>query len=326
MRYILALACLFVAASAASAGEALKIGLICSGSVTDGGWTQLAKEAMDQVKARLGAQVSVIQKVSADKAGAEMRDYAADGYQLVIAHGYEFLNPAAEVAKTITATKFAVSGADAARPGIVTLDFDVSQASCQLGIIAGRVTKTGKLGFVGGAPFPSVKACYRGFLAGARSVRPDVTVAEAYTSWDEPVKSKAQVEAFLKQGIDLVYHDVDAASRGVFEAIKEHNAADVDHPAYVFGCVADQNANAICPEATLACAVIRLDEAFMRLAVAVRDGTFKAGLERQNIALGTCIAVLNPRLVGGLLTPALQAEVEAAGRRLVAGTLVVPAE
>lgn len=323
---LLSLMVLLLVATAASAGEALKIGLILAGSATDGGWNQLAADALAQVKVKLGAQVSVIQKVTQDKAGDELRDYAADGYQLVIAHGYEFLNPAAEAAKTITATKFAVSGADVAKPGIATLDFDLSQASYQLGIIAGRLTKSGKLGFVGGAPFPSVKACYRGFLAGAKSVKPEITVAEAYTSWDEPVKSKSQTEAFLRQGIDLVYHDVDAASRGVFEAIREHNAKNVAAPVYVFGCVADQNANPICAAYTPASAVIKLDTTFIRLATAVRDGGFKPGIERENIALGTCVAVLNPALTGTLLTPAIQAEVEEAGRKLAAGTITIPAE
>lgn len=322
----LAIVAAFALATCASAGEALKIGLILAGSAADNGWNQLAAEAIAQVKTKLGAQVSVIQKVTQDKAGDELRDYAADGFHLVIAHGYEFLNPAAEAAKGGTATRFAVSGADVAKPGIVTLDFDLSQASYQLGIIAGRMTKTGKLGFVGGAPFPSVKACYRGFLAGARSVKPEITVAEAYTSWDEPVKSKAQTEAFLRQGIDLVYHDVDAASRGVFEAIREHNVKKLTGEVYVFGCVADQNANPICASHTLASAVIRLDTAFLRLAIAVRDGAFKPGVERENIALGTCVAVLNPALLGTLLTPALQAEVEEAGKKLAAGTITIPAE
>ena len=325
-RTLTTIVALFALATVASAGEALKVGLILAGSATDGGWNQLAADALAQVKTKLGAQVAVIQKVTQDKAGDELRDYAADGYQLVIAHGYEFLNPAAEAAKTITATKFAVSGADVAKPGIATLDFDLSQASYQLGIIAGRMTKTGKLGFLGGAPFPSVKACYRGFVAGAKSVKPDVTVAEAYTSWDEPVKSKSQTEAFLRQGIDLVYHDVDAASRGVFEAIRERNVKDPASPVYVFGSVADQNANPICASHTLASAVIRLDTTFLRLATAVRDGSFKPGIERENIALGTCVAVLNPTLVGSLLTPAIQAEVEEAGKKLAAGTISVPTE
>ncbi|HEX3135488.1 MAG TPA: BMP family ABC transporter substrate-binding protein, partial [Planctomycetota bacterium] len=215
---------------------------------------------------------------------------------------------------------------DVARPGIITFDFDVSQASYQLGIIAGKLTKTGKLGFVGGSPIPSVKACYRGFVAGAKSVRADITVAEAYTSWDEPVKSKSQTEAFFAQGIDQVYHDVDSASRGVFEAVKERNAKDPAKPVYVFGCVANQNANAVCPDYTLASAVIRLDTIFRSVAEAVTAKSFTPGVVRENLARGTCVAVLNPRLIGGVLTAEIQALVDKAGKDLVAGRIVIPAE
>ena len=311
--------------AAGVAAEPMKIGLLCSGSISDGGWNQLAKEAIEQVAKDLKAEVSILQKITQDKAGDELRAYAADGYALVIAHGYEFLTPAAEVAAG-TPMKIAVSGADVARPGIITLDFDVSQASYQLGVIAGKLTTSGKLGFVGGAPIPSVKACYRGFLAGAKAVRADVTVAEAYTSWDEPVKSKAQAEAFFVQGIDMVYHDVDSASRGVFEAVQEHNARLPGSPVHVFGCVADQNANAICPQYTLASAVIRLDTAFRTVVDSVKAKLFSAGVVRENLARGTCIAVLNPRLVGGVLNAEVQALVEKAGKDLISGTIVIPAE
>lgn len=307
------------------AAEPLKIGLLCTGSVTDGGWNQLAKEGIEQVRKDLKAEVVVLQKVTQDRAGDELRTFAADGFDLVIAHGYEYLVPAAEVATTTT-MKIAVSGADVAKPGISTLDFDVSQASYQLGVIAGRMTKSGRLGFIGGAPFPSVKACYRGFLAGAKAVRPDVTVAEAYTSWDEPVKSKQQAEAFFAQGIDLVYPNVDAASRGVFEAVKERNARGPGDPVWVFGCVADHNANPHCPDHILASAVIRLDATFRAVADAVVAKTFTAGVVRENLARGTCVTVLNPRLVGGVLTAELQAQVAKAGEDLVAGRIVIPAQ
>lgn len=305
------------------AAEPLRIGLLCTGSVTDGGWNQLAKDGIERVKQDLKAEVVILQKVAQDRAGDELRAFAADGFDLVIAHGYEYLVPAAEVAAT-TPMKIAVSGADVAKPGIATLDFDVSQASYQLGVIAGKLTKSGKLGFIGGAPFPSVKACYRGFLAGAKSVRADVTVAEAYTSWDEPVKSKQQAEAFFAQGIDLVYPNVDAASRGVFEAVKERNAKDPVKPVYVFGCVADHNANPICPQYTLASAVIRLDATFRAVAESVTAKTFTAGVVREDLARGTCVAVLNPTLTDGVLTAELQELVARAGRDLIAGTITIP--
>ena len=318
-------AVLLAALATAFAADDLKIALLCTGSVTDGGWNQLAKEGLDQVQRTLCAKVSVLQKVSQEKAGDELRDYAAEGYDLVIAHGYEYLNPAAEAAKSAGAMRIAVCGADVARDGIATIDFDLSHASYQVGILAARLSKTGKLGFIGGAEIPSVKACYRGFLAGARSVRPDISAAYTITSWDQPQQSKAQAEALMAQGVDAIYHDVDAACRGVFEAIRERNAKGGER-AWVFGCVADQNANPICPDAIVASAVIRLGDTFLGLAKSVQDGTFAPGLVQENIARGICVLVLNPTLLGSVVSAELQGEVDAAGRKLAAGEITIPAQ
>lgn len=316
---LLALSC----ASFATAADG-RVALLCSGSTNDGGWNQLAREAVERLKPDLAATVTIQQRVGADTAATSIRDFAADGYELIIAHGYEFLNPAASIASTLGTAHLAVSGADTARPGIVTIDFDVSQASYQLGILAGRLTRSGRLGFIGGGPFPAVKACYRGFVAGARSVRLDVTVAEAYTSWDDVAKNKAQAEAFLAQGIDQIYPDVDAAVRGVYEAVRERNAAHGDAPVWTYGCVGDANANPAAGRWTVASAVIRLDHAFRHVATMVREGAWKPGLVHEDLASGTCVAVLNPALTGSVLTPALVAEIDAAGKALIAGDVKIP--
>jgi basic membrane protein A len=324
----LAIAILATMASVAGAAEEAKpkIALICAGSITDGGWTQLASDGLTAMAKELGAKISVVQKVSADKAGDDMREYAADGYDLVIAHGYEFLNPAAEFAKTGPKTKLAVSGADVARDGIVTVDFDLSQASYQIGIVAARLSKSGKLAFIGGQEIPSVLACYRGFAAGAKSVRPDAEVVMKITSWDQPEQSKAQAEALMQQGYDAIFHDVDAASRGIFEAVKERHAKDAAATAWVFGSCADQNANPVCAQWTPASAIIRLDKTFLAIAKSVTDGSFKPGVVTENLARGTCVTVLNPTLVGGVISKDVQAEVEAAGKKLAAGEITVPAK
>jgi basic membrane lipoprotein Med (substrate-binding protein (PBP1-ABC) superfamily) len=298
--------------------------LLTAGSVNDGGWNQLAKEGLTRLAASGSIRPTVVQKIAADQAATEIRAAAADGNQLVIAHGYEYLNPASEVAKTLTGTRIVVSGADVERPGIVTIDFDVSQASYQLGVIAGTLSKSGKLGFIGGGPFPSVKACYRGFIAGAKSVRPDVTVAEAYTSWDQVAQNKAQAEAFIAQGIDQIYPDVDAAAKGIYEAVKEHNARNPAAPVWTYGCVGDANANPAAGAYTLASAVIRLDNAFAHVVKMVADNTWKPGVLRENLATGTCVTVLNPKLTGTVLTADLQALVAKAGADLVSGAITIP--
>ncbi len=310
--------------SSAGAGEErpLAIGLMLPGLGTDGGWNQLAKVAAEKIAKDTGAKLAVIQKVSQDKAGDELRDFAAQGFSLVIAHGYEFLNPAAEVAKSLPRLNLAVSGADVAKPGIVTLDFDLSQASWQVGVLAARVSTRGRIGYLGGAKIPSVLACLRGFIAGAKSVNPEIKVIEAYPGWDQPAQAKAQTEALLRLGTDVIFQNVDAASRGVFEAIRE--AAAKGQKVWAIGSCADQNANPIAAERTLASAVIHLEVAFRRLAESTRAGTFKPGLVGESLASGACVTVLNPALLGTVITPAVQAEVEAVGKRLAAGELKVP--
>lgn len=323
---ILAL-CLLIFSGAAGIKAAaikgpLRIALICSGSVTDGGWNQEGKDAILVVKKKLHAHVSILEHISPVRAVDVMRSYAMRGYNLIIGHGYEFLIPATQVAAMGGKTKFAVSGADTTKPGVLTLNFDLAQPSYQLGILAAMLSKTGKIGFIGGEAIPSVVACYRGFAAGARSVNRNIKIAAAYTSWDQPALSKSQAQAFIQQGIDVIYQNVDAASRGVFEAVAQANKSG-HGPVYVFGSNSDQNNNPTCSRYTPASAVIRLDRAFLRVARQVQLGTFKPGVAPENLQNGVCIVVLNPKLIGSVITPAMRQALTRAGRELLTGKVHV---
>ncbi len=306
--------------------EELRIALLATGSTTDGGWNQLAKEGLSAIAERHGAELTILERVTQDRAAGEMQQFAALGFQLVIAHGYEYLNPATEVAAETLNTRFVVSGADVARPNVITIDFDVSHPSYQAGVLAARISTKKSFGYIGGAPIPSVKACYRGFRAGVRSVLPDATVAETYTSWDQLAQNKAQAEALLRQGVDVIYHNVDAASRGIFEAIAAANRSSGPRSAWVIGCVADQNDYPICRDFILGSAAIRLDETFDRIVSAMRDGTSEPGLVQENLKRGTCAFIPNPRLIGEVITEAHLTELNAIGVKLAAGEIIIPSE
>ena len=300
----------------------LRIALICSGSVTDGGWNQEGKDAILAVKKKLHAHVSILEHISPVRAVDVMHSYAMRGYNLIIGHGYEFLIPATQVAAMGGKTKFAVSGADTTKPDVLTLNFDLAQPSYQLGILAAMLSKTGKIGFIGGEAIPSVVACYKGFKAGARSINPKIKVAAAYTSWDQPALSKSQAQAFIQQGIDVIYQNVDAASRGVFEAVAQANKSG-GSPVYVFGSNSNQNNNPTCGKYTPASAVIRLDRAFLRVAMQVKRGTFKPGVAPENLQNGVCIVVLNRKLLGTVITPAMRQALAHAKRELLTGKVHV---
>ena len=321
---LLAVAALIALVAAVRPARAtFKVALICSGSFTDGGWNQQGRAAIVRVGRQLHLHVSAVEHVSPVRAVNVMRDYLMEHYNLVIGHGYEFLLQAAEIAAEGGSTKFAVCGADQARPHIATLAFDLAGPSYQLGVLAALLTKSGKLGFIGGQAIPSVVACYRGFVAGARGINPRITVAQAYTSWDQPALSRSQAEAFIQQGIDVIYQNVDAASRGVFEAVRraDESRAGQQSPVYVFGSNRNQNNNTTCGAFTPASAVIHMGLAFRRLVRAVQRGNFKPGVVPENMADGVCVAVLNPRLEGTVITAAMQRAVAHAAERLRNGKI-----
>ena len=78
------------------------------------------------------------------------------------------------------------------------------------GIAAGRMTKTGKLGFIGSKPLYFIFNNCNGFVLGARSVRPDATCRVVITGdWDNPVKEAQAVNSLADQGVDVIIADVD---------------------------------------------------------------------------------------------------------------------
>ena len=308
----------------------MKVGLLVTGSTSDGGWNQLATTSLNALASQDNLSIVPRQQVSKDTAPDAIRQFDAQDFSLVIAHGYEYLEAAKELTDPSKGTpvkvKIAVSGGDVDNPNFASLDYDLSGASYQLGIIAAKVSKTGKLGFIGGAPFPTVTAMKRGFEAGAKSINPAITVAAQYTGWDDPSKAKKQAEAFMQQGVDVIMQNVDAASRGVFEAVQEHNAASAKSmTAYTFGANSDQNANPVCPDYTLASAVIKMDIAFDRVVKQVKDGKFKGGLVKEDLASGVSVAVINPKLVGNVIDSGIPQLLDDAARKLASGEAKIPA-
>lgn len=320
MRHLTLLVVLLLTSLGGAIAQArsFRMAFICSGSITDGGWNQDGRDAAVKVAKALHAKLSVLEHVTPIRAASIMRDFVRRHYGLIIGHGYEFLVPAAQTARMTSHTRFAVSGADKVEPGVTTLNFDLTQPSYELGALAAMISKTGKVGFIGGEAIPSVEACYKGFKAGARSINPHIRVAQAYTSWDQVGLSKTQAEAFIQQGVDVIYQNVDAASQGVFEAIKAANRHHGKHPVYVFGCNGDQNNNATCSRYTLASAVIRLDRAFMYVAKLAERDRLKAGVIDETMANHVCVVVLNPRLVGHVITPQMERQLLLIQKHLLA--------
>lgn len=306
--------------ASSSAGEAgagaFKVAVIVPGSTADQGWNYSAKEGAQRIQRELALAepVTLMESVAASQRKSALREFGRNGYGLVICHGYEFHQPVKEVAGDFPRTRFVVSGYDQPDDRFGGIVYQLGEGAFLCGVIAGKVTQTGCVGFIAAQKVPPVELCLQGFRNGFQRVRTNGIVRDAVyidgvNPWEDAAAAKVKTQALLASrepaSIDVLFQNADAASRGVFEAVEQHGGR-----VFVFGANRDQNATTATTK-VLASAVIHVDRAFARVARAVRDGTYKPHVESETVASGVIDCVLNPKLPE-MLGPALAADCERA--------------
>lgn len=294
---------------------AFRVALITPGSIADAAWNAGAFAGLGQIKDSLGASISHIEaRTPADQEEA-LRSYAAAGYTMVYGHGYEFQAPAERVAKDFPNTVFVITSGQQVAGKVVPLVFRIHEATYLAGMVAGALTKTGKLGFVGGMELPPIKLGYDGWVQGAEATHPGVETRLTYLgNFDDAAAGKEAALAMIRLGVDQLHHNADAAAIGLFGAAKESPNV------YVYGANADQTA--LAPERVVGSAVLDLPRALLLVAREVKENRFTPRVESFGLESGVISFATNPALTA--IWPAgLAARVQAARDSIIAGTLVV---
>jgi basic membrane lipoprotein Med (substrate-binding protein (PBP1-ABC) superfamily) len=291
----------------------LRVGLITPGSIADAAWNSGAYRGLLQIRDSLKVAVSQVEARTPAEQEDALRTYAAQGYDLVFAHGFEFQAAAERVSRQYPKTVFIVTSGERAANNVAPLVFRLEEASYLCGMVAGGMTRSNVLGFVGGIELPPIKAAYEGWVRGAHAVNPKVEARQIYlNSFDDAAAGREAALALIRVGADMFHHNADAAALGLFQAVKETPGV------YVFGANADQSE--LAPDHVLGSAVIDLPRAFLLVAREVRDGTFKPRIESFGLASGVIRYEPNPRLER-LVPAALRLRVRAAADSIAAGTL-----
>jgi basic membrane lipoprotein Med (substrate-binding protein (PBP1-ABC) superfamily) len=290
-----------------------KVALITPGSIADAAWNSAAYQGLLRIRDSLGADVSHVEAGTPASQEEALRTYAAQGYDLIIGNGFEFQEPSERVSEQYPRPVFAVNSGARLKGRVVPLVFQIQEATYLAGMVAGGLTKSGIIGFVGGVELPPVAAGYRGWVNGARAVRPDIQSRVSYlNNWDDAAAGREAALAQIRLGADMIHHNADAAALGVFQAVKESPNV------YIFGANADQRA--LAPERVIGSAVIDLPHAFLLLARAVKDSTFTPQVESFGLKSEVLRYVPNPAL-DSLVPDALMARVKAAADSIANGTL-----
>ncbi len=281
--------------------------------MTDAAWNSGALAGLNAVRDSLGAAVSSVEARTPAEQEDALRTYAAQGYDLIFAHGYEFQAAAERVSAQYPGPVFVVTSGERATARVVPLVFQLEDASYLAGMVAGGLTRSGIIAFVGGVELPPVKRAYEGWVNGARAVNPGVQSRVSYlNTWDDPSAGREAALALIRVGADMFHHNADAAALGVFQAVKESPGV------YIFGANADQSH--LAPDHVVGSAVIDLPHAFLLVAREVHDGRFTSRVESFGIASDVVKYMPNPRLAALVPAP-LATRVAAAEHALRAGTL-----
>lgn len=267
--------------------DAFRVALLTPGPISDQAWNSAAYQGLERMRDSLGAQISHIQTRTPAEFEENFRQYGANGYDLVIGHGFEFQDAAQRVGPEYPKTVYVTTGGSGTGPNIAALSFAFDEPSYLAGMAAAAVSKTGVLGTIGGTELPPVKASFAAFTAGARAVRPEVSVLTAYLgNWDDAGAGKEQALAQIARKADVIFQNADAAGLGVFQAVRESRGT------WIVGSNADQNG--LAPESALGSVVIDLPHAFLLIAREVQAGTFTPRVVRFDTSSDVVRWVSNP--------------------------------
>ncbi len=282
------------------------------GSVSDAAWNSGAYQGLLAIRDTLGARVSHVEARTPAEQEDALRTYAAQGYDLVFGHGFEFQGAAERVSAEHPRTVFVITSGERAVGNVIPLLFPLSEASYLAGMVAGGLTRTNTIGFVGGIELPPIKAAYEAWVAGAKAVNPQVRTRQTYlNNFDDAVAGREATLALIRVGADMLHHNADAAGLGVFQAAKE--SRDV----FIFGANADQAE--LAPDRVLGSAVIDLRRALLQIAEEAQGGLVRREPRALGIASGVISYVPNPRL-RDLIPESLRARVRAAEDSIISAS------
>ncbi|MCE7870890.1 BMP family ABC transporter substrate-binding protein [bacterium CPR1] len=186
-----------------------RVAVVLPSAVDDLAWSQSMVNSLNALKQKdPNLEVAISDKmVSVADANAALRDYADEGYDLVVAHGTQYGNGLFEVAADFPEVSFAYGTATDTRGvrNVFAYDAAADQAGYVNGVLAAGLSQKGILGVVGPVEAGDAKLYIDGFQAGAQAARPDVKVLVAYTgSFSDTSQAAETASVQVQAGADVL--------------------------------------------------------------------------------------------------------------------------
>ncbi len=258
-----------VAEAPAPKAEPLKVAFVYIWTAGDAGWTFAHDLGRKEVEAEFGDKVktTIVEKVP-EGADAErvIRDLATQGNKLIFATSFGYMEPMLKVAAEFPDVKFEHATGYKTAPNMGIYDSKFYEPAYMAGVVAGKMTKTNTIGFVGSFPIPEVLRNINAFTLGAQSTNPKVKTKVVWVStWSDPPKEGDAAQSLINGGADVLLQNTD--STAVLQTAEKNGK-------YAFGW--DSDMSAFAPKAHLGSAVANWGGYYKQAVKSVMDGSWKS--------------------------------------------------
>ena len=251
--------------------DQVRVGLVLSvGGLGDKSFNDSAYKGLLRAKEELGIVPVYGQPEQMAEDEKYLRQYAAQGMDLVIAVGFLMKDALEQVSTEFPDSRFAIIDAVVEEPNVASLVFSEHEGSFLVGAMAGLVTETGTVGFIGGMDIPLIHKFAEGYAEGAEYTNPDIEVLVAYAgsgpeAFHDPVKGKSLALSQFSRGADIIFQAAGSTGNGVIDAAVERGL-------YAIGV--DANQNYMAPGNVLTSMVKRVDVAVFEIVKEVVEDRF----------------------------------------------------
>lgn len=259
--------CICLGAGPAQAARQMKIGFVYIAPVGDAGWSF----SHDQARRSLGRDPDNItvmaENVPENEIAGVIRTMAENGCDIIVTTSYGYLPATVEAAAAYPQITFLHCSGDQTAPNLSVYFGRMYQARYLSGMVAGGMSKSGRLGYVAAFPLPEVIRGINAFTLGAREVKPEAEVRVLWTkNWYDPMLEADAALALIDGGADVIAQHQD--STAAQEAAQERGVWSVGY---------HSDMSAFAPKAHLAAAVWNWINFYRDVVDKARRGEWKSG-------------------------------------------------
>lgn len=303
----------------------LRVGLVFDvGGRGDKSFNDAAYEGLRRARHELGVTTEILEPTGAEDREAALRLFAARGFDLVIGVGEIFSTDVVMAARDFPRGHFACVDftpppGGPMPPNVRGLGFREHEGSFLVGALAGLMSRSRHVGFVGGMDIPLIHRFEAGYRAGVGQVCPSCVTHVAYAgttpeAFRDPAKGKAVAISQISGGADIIFHASGTTGHGVFEAARDMGVLAI-------GVDLDQYDEM--PGTVLTSMIKRVDVAVFETIRAQGEGRFTGGLASFGLAEGG-VGYVREGEHARAIPEATRAAVDAIGAQVAAGAIRVP--